>query len=288
MALNILKAGDGPDNGHNRQKKAAVINDLSCFGRCSLTAVLPLLSAMKVQCCPVPTAIFTNHTGYPSYAWTDYTEHLDDFISEWKKLGLRFDVIATGFLGSVRQIDFVRRFLDAFRMDGTLVAVDPVMGDDGKLYATYDRELAAAMRQLLEVADILTPNLTEACVLADRPYDPHISDAELSELVLQLSGGCRKVVISGIERGDELVNVVGENHRPPVFISEKRIGCRRSGTGDVFFAVVVGNVVNGVPFSEAVRRASAFVAKAAACTSRLGIHTEDGLAFEEIIRELVE
>ena len=102
------------NNSHNIQKKAAVINDLSCFGRCSLTVTLPILSAMKIQCCPVPTAIFTNHTGYPSYAWTDYTDHLDDFIREWRKLGLQFDAIATGFLGSVRQIDFVRRFLDAF------------------------------------------------------------------------------------------------------------------------------------------------------------------------------
>jgi len=277
------------DCGHNQQKKAAVINDLSCFGRCSLTVTLPILSAMKVQCCPVPTAIFTNHTGYASYAWTDYTDHLDDFISEWKKLGLRFDAIATGFLGSVRQIAFVRRFLDAFRDAGTLVAVDPVMGDYGKLYSTYSTDLAQSMRQLLDVADILTPNLTEACILAEVPYNPAPSNAELSDLCERLGEGhARNIVISGIERGDDLLNVVFEKGQPPVFLSERRIGCDRSGTGDVFFSVILGNAVNGVPFVESVRRASAFVAKATAHTSELGIYEEDGLAIEDVLKELVQ
>ena len=277
------------DCGHNQQRKAAVINDLSCFGRCSLTVTLPILSAMKIQCCPVPTAIFTNHTGYPSYAWTDYTDHLDDFIREWRKLGLRFDAIATGFLGSVRQIDFVRRFLDAFLDEGTLVVVDPVMGDYGKLYATYDKELSEAMREVLDVADILTPNLTEAYVLAGIPYNPEAGDAELTELCERLAERhVRKIVISGIERGADLLNVVYERGRAPVFLSERRIGCDRSGTGDVFFSVILGNAVNGISFEESVRRASAFVAKAAERTSKLGIHEEDGLAFEDLLKELVK
>ena len=278
-----------PNNSHNLQKKAAVINDLSCFGRCSLTVTLPILSAMKVQCCPVPTAIFTNHTGYPSYAWTDYTDHLDDFICEWRKLGLRFDAIATGFLGSIRQIDFVCRFLDAFRDEDTLVAVDPVMGDDGKLYATYDNELAEAMRRLLDVADILTPNLTEAYVLADLPFNPNTDDAELSELCERLAERhARNIVISGIERGDDLLNAIYEKGKAPVFQSQRKIGCERCGTGDVFFSVILGNAVNGIPFEESVRRASAFISKAMEHTSKLGIHEEDGLAFEDILKELVK
>ena len=126
------------DTDHNRQKKAAVINDFTSFGRCSLAVTIPILSALKVQCCSVPTAIFTNHTGYPSFAWTDYTDHLDDYIREWQKLYLRFDAIATGFLGSHRQVDFVQRFLTTFRDERTIVVVDPVMGDYGRLYATYD------------------------------------------------------------------------------------------------------------------------------------------------------
>ena len=121
---------------HNRQKKAAVINDFTSFGRCSLAVTIPILSAMKVQCCPVPTAFFTNHPGFDSFDWTDNTPHLDGYISEWRKLGLRFDAIQTGFLGSREQVDFVHRFIAAFKAPGTIVCVDPVMGDYGRLYPT--------------------------------------------------------------------------------------------------------------------------------------------------------
>ena len=150
------------DVNHNTQKKAAVINDFTSFGRCSLAVTIPILSAMKVQCCPVPTAFFTNHTGFDSFAWTDNTPHLDDYIAEWRKLNLRFTAIQTGFLGSREQVDFVLRFLAAFRTPETIVCIDPVMGDYGKLYPTYDKHLAESMRGFLDVADILTPNLTEA------------------------------------------------------------------------------------------------------------------------------
>ena len=278
-----------PTPDHNRQKKAAVINDFTSFGRCSLAVTIPILAALKVQCCSVPTAIFTNHTGYPSFAWTDYTDHLDDYIREWQKLHLRFDAIATGFLGSHRQVDFVRRFLEAFRDDQTLVVVDPVMGDYGRLYPTYDATLAESMRAFLDVADILTPNLTEACVLANRPYDPAITDDELLELCERLtSRHANKIVVSGIARGTELVNFVFERGQAPQIVAEPKIGNDRSGSGDVFASVILADAVNGVPFAESVRRASAFVAKATAHTSKLGIYEEDGLAIEDVLKELVK
>ena len=273
---------------HNRQKKAAVINDFTSFGRCSLAVTIPILSALKVQCCSVPTAIFTNHTGYPSFAWTDYTDHLDDYIREWQKLYLRFDAIATGFLGSHRQVDFVQRFLTTFRDERTIVVVDPVMGDYGRLYATYDATLAESMRAFLDVADVLTPNLTEACVLANRPYDPAITDAELLELCQQLtSRHATKIVVSGIARGSELVNFVFERDCSPQLFAEPKIGNDRSGSGDVFASVILADAVNGVPFAESVQRASNFVAKAVARTVELGIPEQDGLAIEEVLTELI-
>ncbi|MBQ4481482.1 MAG: pyridoxamine kinase [Victivallales bacterium] len=276
-----------PTVDHNRQKKAAVINDFTSFGRCSLAVTIPILAALKVQCCSVPTAFFTNHTGYPSFAWTDYTEHLDEYIREWQKLHLRFDAISSGFLGSRRQVDFVRRFVEAFRDENTLVVVDPVMGDYGRLYATYDLALAESMRVFLELADILTPNLTEACVLANRPYDPAITDRELEELCVQLTAKrVGKVVISGIPRGAELVNFIYERGRSFQLCAEPKIGNDRSGTGDVFAAVVLADAVNGVPFDESVRRASAFVAKAVVRTQEMGIPEQDGLAIEEVLAEL--
>ena len=272
---------------HNRQKKAAVINDFTSFGRCSLAVTIPILAALKVQCCPVPTAIFTNHTGYPSFAWTDYTPHLDDYVREWKKLGLRFDAIATGFLGSRQQVAFVQRFLDAFRDEATVVVVDPVMGDYGRLYATYDAALADSMRDFLAVADLLTPNLTEACVLANRPYDPAISDSELAAMCSELtSKHASKVVVSGIPRGKDLVNFVFERGQAPRLFAEPKLGNDRSGSGDVFASVILADAVNGVPFAESVRRASTFVAQAVQRTIELGIPEQDGLAIEEVLSQL--
>ena len=273
---------------HNRQRKAAVINDFSSFGRCSLAVTLPILSALKVQCCSVPTAIFTNHTGFPQFSWTDYTDHMDDYIRDWQATGLRFDAIATGFLGSARQIDFVRRFIDAFRLPGTTVVVDPVMGDYGRLYPTYDTSLAESMRALLDVADVLTPNLTEACVLADRPYDPAISDAELADLCAQLTARrADRIVISGLSRGADLINFIYEKGKAPEVFAVPKLGSDRSGTGDVFSSVIVGDLVRGRAFADAVRHAATFVSKAVARTIDMGLPATDGLAIEEVLSELV-
>ena len=278
---------DGVSDGmadHNRQRKAAVINDFSSFGRCSLAVTLPILSAMKVQCCPVPTAFFTNHTGFDSFAWTDNTAHLDSYIEEWRKLDLRFDAIQTGFLGSSEQVAFVHRFIAAFKAPGTIVCIDPVMGDYGRLYPTYDRARADSMRSFLEVADIITPNLTEACILAEESYRTDFSDGELAALCARLSerNGC-KVVISGIPRSDSLVNFIYEPDGRHSLHAEEKIGCDRSGTGDVFASVVLGDAVNGVDFAESVRRASSFTAMAVRRTVEMGLPPKDGLAIEEVL-----
>ena len=209
---------------HNVQRKAAVINDFTSFGRCSLAVTIPILSAMKVQCCPVPTAFFTNHTGFPSFAWTDNTPHLDAYIDEWRKLGLRFNAIQTGFLGSREQVDFVLRFLSAFRAPETVICVDPVMGDYGRLYPTYDTHLAESMRGFLDVADILTPNLTEACFLADEPYRTDFTDAELAALCAKIDvRHAARIVISGIPR-PVAVRGAADRHRPERYRRRVRLG----------------------------------------------------------------
>ena len=273
---------------HNRQKKAAVINDFTSFGRCSLAVTIPILSAMKVQCCPVPTAFFTNHTGFDSFDWTDNTPHLDGYISEWRKLGLRFDAIQTGFLGSREQVDFVHRFIAAFKAPGTIVCVDPVMGDYGRLYPTYDRDRVESMRSFLDEADLLTPNLTEACFLADEPYRTDFTDAELDSLCARLAErNGSKVVVSGIPRGEALVNFIYERGRPSSLYPEPKIGGDRSGTGDVFASVILADAVNGMDFAASVRKASAFTAKAVRRTVELGLPPKDGLAIEEVLGELV-
>lgn len=183
----------------NRQKKIAIINDMSGFGRCSIAVELPIISHMKVQCCPIPTSIFSNHTGYDSFFFEDFTEQMVPYIEEWKKLDLKFDGICSGFLGSARQIEIVQNFFKHFKSEDTIVILDPIMGDDGKPYATYTDELCQKMKHLVPYADIITPNLTEACILTDTPYKKRWKLKELRELTEKLEKmGPAKIVITGI------------------------------------------------------------------------------------------
>ena len=154
---------------HNHQKKIAVINDFSGFGRCSIAVALPVISTLKIQCCPLLTSIFSNHTGFESFFFDDYTDKMTPYINEWKKLDLRFNGISSGFLGSKRQIEIVTQFFKDFKTPETLIIVDPVMGDYGKPYPTYTLEMCNEMKNLIQYADIITPNLTELCILTDTP-----------------------------------------------------------------------------------------------------------------------
>lgn len=274
---------------HNQQKKIAVINDFCGFGRCSLTVSLPIISALKVQCCPVPTSVFSNHTAYDSFFYTDYTAYMDAYVEEWKKLGLTFDGILTGFLGSPEQTEIVRHFLEYFKKDGTVTVVDPVMGDEGSLYATYSPELAKQMKRLLPYADILTPNLTEACILTDTVYRPDMSKNELAALCKKLSAlGPKKIVISGLECEERLINFVYEEGKKPMEIAGPKIGPCRAGTGDVFSSIIAADAVNGVAFADSVRHAAVFIAKVLRRAVELDIPKTDGVCFEEFLTEIGE
>ena len=272
---------------HNRQKKIAVINDFCGFGRCSIAVSLPIISAMKLQCCPLPTSIFSNHTGYDSFFYTDFTEHMDAYIDEWKKLGLQFNGILSGFLGSPKQIVIVKRFLETFSDPDNVTVIDPVMGDDGKLYPTYSPILAEKMAELVPFADILTPNLTEACILTGIEFKPDMTESELYYICEKLSNiGPGKIVISGLERGDDLENFVYEKGKDPTVIREHKAGPCRAGTGDVFSSIIAADCVNGVDFSSAVRHATSFISKALRRTVELDLPKADGICFEEFLCEL--
>ena len=272
---------------HNRQKKIALINDFSGFGRCSIAVEQPIISVMGVQCCPIPTAIFSNHTGFPSFFRVDYTPYIEQYAAEWKKLGLRFEGIATGFLGSEEQIGLVKRFLQEFRTEETTIVVDPVMGDYGRLYPSYSEELAARMHELVPCADILLPNLTEACILTGTPYRTDFTEAELDGICRALSAdGPARIVISGITRGQNLGNYVWERGKEAFFVWAERIGEYRSGSGDVFCAVIAADAVNGVPFAESVKKAAAFISDAVRESCRMELPLTDGLAIENCLWKL--
>ena len=272
---------------HNHQKKIAVINDFCGFGRCSIAASLPIISAMKIQCCPLPTSIFSNHTGFESFYYTDYTEHMNIYMDEWKKLDLQFEGILTGFLGSVEQIGIVKRFLELFKTEKNITVIDPVMGDYGKLYPTYSPDLAEQMNTLVPYADILTPNLTEACILTGTEYHPDMNENDLFVLCSKLADmGPKKIVVSGLERGDSLENYIFEAGKTPQIILEHKVGPFRSGTGDVFSSIIAADAVNGVEFADSIRHASSFIAKVLRRTIELDLPKTDGICFEEYLTEI--
>ena len=272
---------------HNKQKKIAVINDISGFGRCSLTVSIPVISKLKVQCCPVPTAILSNHTGFPNWFFDDYTEKMPEYIDNWEKIGLKFSAVYSGFLGSERQIEMVLDFIRRFRMEETLVVVDPVMGDYGKTYSTYTPQMCSEMKKLVECADILTPNITEACILTDTPYKERWHKEEVRVIARKLlEQGPDKVVITGIVQRSYIANYVctkdGEDH----FLRTLRVGTQRSGTGDIFASIIAGDAVNGVNFTQSVKKASNFVKKCILRSIELDVPLTDGVAFEDVLDEL--
>lgn len=273
---------------HNHQKKIAIINDISGFGRCSIAVALPIISYLKVQCCPVPTSIFSNHTGYPSFFFDDYTSRMESYINEWKKLGLKFEAITSGFLGSKEQIAIVKQFIQDFKTKRTQVIIDPVMGDNGKLYSIFDQEMCQEMRSLIEDADIITPNLTECCILTDTPYkEDKWKIKELLAMATKISNqGPRKVVVTGIRQGDFIANLVYEKEKDYKILRTHRVGTERSGTGDVFSAIIAADAVNGVAFDRSVKKASNFIKKCILRSIELDIPKTDGVCFEEVLHTL--
>ena len=278
---------------HNHQKKIALINDFTGFGRCSIPVQLPIISKLKIQCCPLPTAIFSNHTGFDQFFHTDYTENMTPYVSMWKHLELSFKGILSGFLGSKEQIQIVSDFIRDFKSEDTIVVVDPVMGDYGHLYPTYTEAMAENMAQLVALADIVVPNVTEACILTHTPYKDKWTTKELLVIARKVSAlGPKKVVITGISQKTYVSNLCYESAdlsdglERYSMLKTHKIGNSRSGTGDIFSAIIASDAVNGIDFQTSVRKASKFIQKCILTSIALDIPLTDGVAFEEVLSEL--
>ncbi len=270
-------------------KRAAVINDFSGFGRCSISVALPVLSAMGVQCCSIPTAILSNHTGYPDYFFDSYTKKMPEYIGKWEKLGLEFDCIFSGFLGCTEQIEIVRSFISKFRTEDCHIIVDPVMGDNGKIYATYTDELCEKMRDLTELADIVTPNITEACILAGETYRGEEIDEAFAKKLLEAlcKDGNRSVLITGVIDGEYVNTCVFDKDTKEIHtVKNRRIKKVYPGTGDLFASVLCGAVTNGSNLLDAARLAANFVEETTEYTSRYETDPNDGIAFEPYLLKL--
>ena len=274
-----------------RQKKIALINDFTGFGRCSVSVELPIISALKIQVCPLPTAILSVHTGFKNYFMDDYTDRMKNYIDSWQKNNLEFDGVATGFLGSAEQIEIVGDFLQ--KNSSALIMIDPVMGDHGKIYKSYTREMCRQMKKLLTFADLVTPNLTEACELLNLPYpaDGVISDSDLATMAANIAAKTRggKVVITGVtidfDDGKNISNFIYDGGKVDVVTSPK-LGGDRSGTGDVFFAIVAASILNGENLLNSVKKAADFVTKCILHAEKLNLAWNWGLPFEGFLTEL--
>ena len=268
--------------------RIAAIHDLSCFGRCSLTIALPVLSAMGCQCCPLPTALLSAHTGISGFTFLDTTDEMRRISAHWSQLSLHFQAIYTGFLGSAPQINLVEDFLRRFHAPDTLLVMDPVMGDHGTPYKTCTPALRQGLRELVAQADVITPNLTEAAILLDIPY--HESQtADASELVRALSlQGQRSVVLTGYAAAPGQVGALcyDRDTRQVEAVQTARVPQDFPGTGDLFASVLTGALTRGAPLLQAARTAVDFVGSCVARSVAEGAGEAEGVDFEPLLRQL--
>lgn len=277
-------------------KKIAAVNDISGFGKCSLAVSIPVMASLGVQCCPLVTGVFSNQTGYDSFYCRDCTDDMEPCIEEWKKLHADFDGILTGFIANGKQGEIIHKLIDAFGNGDTVVAVDPVMADDGEIYKCYDEACVKAITSLAERADIITPNLTELCILSNNNYEDVVSlrkDELLSAIkemsILQNREKAKIVITSGIHISEnEVANAVYDNGSFDVIITP-HYGGSFSGTGDILASFVTAQYIKGVAVKDAVKQASDFICKSIEETikdTNGAYNRADGIYFEKHLSEL--
>lgn len=275
-----------------KQKKAVLINDISCLGRCSMTAAIPIISACGFESVPLPTGIFSAHTEFEGFVKADLTDKMSEITNHWKNLGVRFDCIYSGYLASREQAESVKRFLLDFKKSDTLYVADPVMGDDGVFYTGINDSFVAEMRFLCSLADIIVPNVTEACMLTgteipDGKYDMDF----IKELLISMRNiTAARIVITGVDFGDGQIGCAVYDSlmgKANMFFTPKTEG-RFPGTGDVFASALTAAVMKGKSFSDAVQIAMGFTCKCVEETLDAETDRKYGLCFEPQIKNLIK
>lgn len=291
MKCNANNCNTTAHKGGDFVPRLAMINDIAGFGRCSTTVSLPVISVMKVQVCPVPTSVLSNHLGFPLCHFDDYTSHMRDYIKVWSELGLTFDGLYCGFLGNEEQINIVREFVEMFRPP--LFLLDPVMGDHGRAYSSITETHVQKMKELLPLADIITPNITEACLLTGTPWkDGEWTMQELSGLCERLASLCLKdsvsasIVITGIRQGDSLVNFLWDDGVYTT-VASPIAGASRPGTGDIFASILAADAVRGETLLSSVQKAANFVGLCIAGSEKAGTPVQEGVVFEKYLAALL-
>lgn len=269
--------------------RVAAIHDISGFGRCALTVIMPVLSTMGMQVCPVPTAVLSTHTGgFSDFSFHDLTDTMVEYIDHWKGLDLKFDCIYSGFLGSEHQIDIVKDFIRDFKTkENQLLVVDPVMADDGELYETYTPAMKKKMAFLVQKADIITPNLTEAYFLLDENYvENPMNENAMKAMLTRLSDmGPKIVVITGIPGQDGHHYNIGYDKAADICwkVGYESIPVNYPGTGDIFTSVLIGGLLKGDNLPMAIDRATQFVSLAVRITYGYRTPERDGVILEKVL-----
>lgn len=272
------------------QKKVLALHDLSGFGRSSLVPIIAVLSAGGHQCVPLPTAVFSTHTAIPDWVTTDLTGAMQGTIDQYDRLGLRFESVYAGFLGSADQIDRVREAAERLKTPDGITLIDPVMGDNGRVYDTYTPEMCTRMRELCEIADIITPNTTEAAILLDwdpasKPRDPAEAWQWLRALRSRYGA---QVVLTGLDFARGRVGTGCLSGEGGTISMHRRISRYYPGTGDLFASVMLAALLNGDKLADACEFAGEFVKDCIAYTAAQQTDPMHGVQFEKLLPRLID
>jgi len=275
------------------QKRVLAIHDISCLGRCSLTVALPVISAAGIETTVLPTAVLSTHTGgFTGYTFRDLTDDMRPIIGHWRSLGLSFDAIYTGYLGSFRQLDIVGEIIGEFRSRSGIVIVDPVMGDNGSLYSGFTADFPAGMAELCSQADVIVPNMTEAALMLGLSYEEGPYKVSYVEEILgRLSQlGPRQVVLKGVyfSQGEFGAACYDAGKKAVSYFMDRKIDGIFYGTGDVFSSALTAAAVSGLSLERAVDIALRFTVGSIGRTARAGTDRRLGVNFEEGLRGLIE
>lgn len=275
------------------QKRVVAVHDISCVGKCSLTVALPILSAAGFETSVLPTAVLSTHTGgFTGYTFRDLTEDVTPILNHWKSLNLRVDSVYTGYLGSFEQISLVCGLIDSFRNENTLVMVDPVMADNGKLYAAFDEAFPKGMLELVKKADIVVPNLTEASLLLGIPYPGDNCDRKTVHAILKALTdlGPSEAVLSGVSFADGKLGAAAYSKSTGKFYEyqAERVDGYFHGTGDIFGSALLAARLKGKDLGASIRVAVNYTLSAIKRTLEEGTDRKYGVNFEESIPELLK
>lgn len=269
--------------------KLALIHAFSGFGHSTMSVILPVVSALGVQGCPLPTAVFSNHTGFPDWYKLDFTEYMAPYMDAWQRLELTFDGIYSGYLGSGTQCDAVLKLVET-HPEATFF-LDPVMGDHGKLYSAITPDHVNAMKKLMAHAQYILPNITEACVLTDIPYKDDFSHEEICDIIRKLHAmGPSHIVITGLKKDDSITNYTSEftsNTQSIKTVTCPIAGNSRPGTGDIFGSVVIASILKGQPLEQSVQKAAQFISDCIKISDECNLPIREGTCFELVLPNLM-